>query len=224
MQQGDILIPSETKNGYTAGKIYKYTGTAWEEVEYTDDSALDAFKIVWGQDKEALEKELGLKLYSNALSISSTIDSNGRKVVTTVLNGVETKTYTSPDGNYVLTGVGLSGTEDGKQRAFEVSANGLLQANNAIIYGDLFANGGYIAGWDITRSDTERSIKTGTFGSANSFHMYSTPKSDTNKFGSSGSKNWMLGIGSGFGVTSDGGVYATHGKIGNLTIASINKS
>jgi hypothetical protein len=84
---------------------------------------------------------------------------------------------------------------------------------------------GEIAGWSIGPEH----LRIGTLGDNKSFHMYS------NDYGVAGTvaghqvagttspsnPGWKLGIGSGFGVTADGGIYATHGKIGGLTIKEV---
>jgi hypothetical protein len=75
-----------------------------------------------------------------------------------------------------------------------------------------------IAGWTVSKD----SISTGTFGS-DGFHMYSKGFSAANVFDAgTTAQNWALGIGSNFGVTTNGAIYATSGKIGNMTIEGLN--
>lgn len=42
---GDLLIPNSDISGtnYKAGKVYKYNGSTWNEIKYTDDSSLNNF-------------------------------------------------------------------------------------------------------------------------------------------------------------------------------------
>jgi hypothetical protein len=98
--------------------------------------------------------------------------------------------------------------------------SGILKAvdsNGKTTFSANVANGVVeLGGWVANNS----SLKTTSYGlgTNNSFHMYSTPVSASGLFGSSGSKEWMLGIGQHFGVTSDGSVYAKAGQIGGWTI------
>jgi hypothetical protein len=76
----------------------------------------------------------------------------------------------------------------------------------------------YIAGWKVTNN----SITIGNLGEENSFHMYSSGSgTKTGPFGQK-SKNWALGIGDKFGVTKNGELYCTGGKIGSMTIDAIS--
>ena len=59
----------------------------------------------------------------------------------------ENTTYTSADGNYILTNVGLGGDDSGHYCI--ISKDGLLEAKNAIISGQINASQGYIGGWAI---------------------------------------------------------------------------
>lgn len=72
-----------------------------------------------------------------------------------------------------------------------------------------------IAGWQVTKEGirTPNIITEGIF-------MRTTPYTYENAFGSTGSQDWMLGIGSKFGVTKEGNVYATGGKFGKLSITN----
>lgn len=64
------------------------------------------------------------------------------------------ETIMYPNGKLVLTNVGLGVNAEGSSNTsdtyFEVSTNGLLRANNAIINGTVYANAGKIGGWDIS--------------------------------------------------------------------------
>ena len=79
----------------------------------------------------------------------------------------------------------------------------------------------YMAGWKVT----ENSITKGTLGANDSFHMYSTAKNDGAKgttaapylFGSTETQDWLLGVGSNFGVTKNGNLYCSNGNFsGNI--------
>lgn len=60
-QVGDLLIPESNTGDYKAGKVYKYNGNLWKEIEYTDDTLA----------KEALAKaEQGVKDAATAYSLA----------------------------------------------------------------------------------------------------------------------------------------------------------
>jgi hypothetical protein len=169
------------------------------------------------------------------LVITKTVnESTGVTTIAVKDNGGNDISSTTIGENYVATDVGLGAGQlkDGKK--FILEADGTLNADNAIIHGAIFANEGYIAGWHVSQSksgeDYSGSLTYGELGQATGFHMYGnnygvtgTIAGKTINTADSTHPGWKLGIGSGFGVTSDGGVYATHGKIGNLTIDAINE-
>lgn len=94
------------------------------------------------------------------LSVNNKTDDNGNIVTTINFNGKTYTTITPAEGNCVLTNVGMGTLNaptnpDGTTPTtgyFAVSKNGLLQANNAIINGTIYANKGQIAGWTIKTS------------------------------------------------------------------------
>ena len=60
---GDLLIPaSNIGTQYLAGKVYKYNGSSWEEIKYTDDSALNLFiNGTYADDLAAIEEQMDKK-------------------------------------------------------------------------------------------------------------------------------------------------------------------
>lgn len=82
---------------------------------------------------------------------------------------------------------------------FYVRYNGLVHCEN------LDAVGGKIGGWGLNGT----SLTSGSFGKEGGFHMYTSPESYENVFGATGKKDWLLGIGSNFGVTKTGTLYCS---------------
>ena len=113
-----------------------------------------------------------------------------------------------------------------------ITFNGPFTATSATITGTITADyltansGGQIAGWTID----DNSIRTGTLGSSGSMWLCRNGTSTSANIGGSGSRSgWCIGIGSNFGVTNagylyaidadiSGGIYANYGRIGNMTI------
>ena len=153
-QTGDLLIPSndfeQNSNQYIAGTIYKYDGKSWVPV-LAEDARYDSFYKEWGQDKQSLEQAISGKINKTDVKIETSIDPiTGLQTTTTTIGEQASTTYSSPNGNYVLTNVGIGnnkgvvgdfGYDTGY---FEISTDGLMQANNAIIHGTIFANAGQI--------------------------------------------------------------------------------
>lgn len=90
-------------------------------------------------------------LYTDDITVEETVDEETgiKTTVTTVGENVYT-TYTSEDGKYILTDLGLGqDSQDGSRSYFMVSTDGLLTAKNALIYGTVYATAGRFTG-DIT--------------------------------------------------------------------------
>ena len=123
-------------------------------------------------------------------------------------------------GTLYATGANISGNITGSKitgSSIEIKENNTTNFS-VTNTGYLTANKGSIAGWSIN----EDSLTTGvlSFG-VSGIHMY--PKGriyDGSAFGVSG-ETWMLGVGDGFGVSSDGTLYAKKGKIGTINIGNI---
>ena len=100
----------------------------------------------------------------------------------------------------------------------------LLTVNNKgalTVNGKIVTHEGVIANWAIG----ENSITTGNFGESNSFHMYSTgykteDAGNKSYFGQKENKIWTLGIGSNFGVTNEGKLYAVDGNFTGVVNAN----
>jgi hypothetical protein len=74
-----------------------------------------------------------------------------------------------------------------------------------------------IAGWKVKND----SLTKGKLGDVNSIILSTAGIDNSNNFGNNKSDDkWMLGIGSNFGVTTNGEIYATAGKIGGLNIGT----
>lgn len=88
------------------------------------------------------------------------------------------------------------------------------------INGNLYANSGYIAGWDMDAN----SLYKGEIGSSDSMLLSPSGVSYTGSIGGSNStatQKWVIAIGENFGVTAEGKIYAASGKFsGDITGAT----
>lgn len=140
-------------------------------------------------------------LMTDDVSIESTTDLNG---VTTKTINVGEHTYTTKESdNYILTNVGL-GTDTDKhdQSFFKVSKNGLLEANNALIYGTIYATDGRFSGDIIANSLTANqsgTIAGWTFDDNGFYKENSTIASNGMYLGNDG-----ISVGDFFVVKKDG--------------------
>ena len=160
----------------------------------------DAWVITAGNDFGVTKKGA---LYANYGTIGGwTINSTG----------IYYACGTGSTGNIVWHGAGmiLGGSSDTAFYAGESYDNRSNAPFRVTHNGSLYATKGNIAGWTIDSN----SIIKGTLGSSTGFHMHSegyttTDASDDKKyFGQATDKTWKLGIGSNFGVTDEGILYA----------------
>lgn len=99
-----------------------------------------------------INSDLSNVIYKGAI-ITETID-EGNGVIKTITKVpksgggyTENTTYTSADGNYILTNVGVGGDDSGHYCI--INTDGLLEAKNAKIDGQINATQGYIGKWAI---------------------------------------------------------------------------
>ena len=210
INEGDILIPSskisESGKTYSAGKVYRYikkngaSSSSWEPIDYADtDSVTDV------DDK--------------ITSVTNQI-TNGEGIFQ---QGLAKEASEATINKFDLTASSLivyGGTGTSKKIIF--SAEGTKDSN-----GDVTGGAVSIAGWTVTNNqlsytpDGKKIGETGSFGvypqgiSKDSLSADFKGKFDDND-------KWVMTAGSTFGVTADGEVYATAGKIGNMTIEQVN--
>jgi hypothetical protein len=107
--------------------------------------------------------------------------------------------YKSNDGIYTTT---INGVNYIGINASAIKTGAITVGNK--FYADIFNDKVEIAGWTI---DSNK-ITKGTLSQENSFCMYSSDFGSGAYFGADSPKDWALGIGSYFGVTNTGELYA----------------
>ena len=108
---------------------------------------------------------------------------------------------------------------------FGVTTAGDLYASNANISGAITANTGYIgglSGWIIE----SQHLYSGEIGKNNSIHLGTKKLTSNDKIGgrSENGSDWQLTIGSGFGVTNNGVIYASGAQISGVLKAGANST
>ena len=167
-------------------------------------------------------------LYQGDIQHTRTTSSDGHLITDTVtfkdINGVEQTyiTYTSTSDGYVYTNVGI-GTQDTSTHAnnyVKINKNGLLEADNALIHGTIYAGAGQIGGWTLSNS---------ALYTANNNLYLGTVGLDNIVIGNESHNSIVFKAGDNFGVNSAGNLFAANanikgtitaenGKIGGWTI------
>ena len=122
---------------------------------------------------------------------------------------------TTEDGNFLVLGRNGYGTNSEGQNYIKIDANGLLTARNAVIWGTIYASAGEIGGWQIGSRTVNKNRVYYLKNANGSFWLDSLGQSTTIN---GTMANMVLKVGSNFGVSDSGTLYATGVKItGNIT-------
>ena len=137
-------------NGKFTGDIVANSLKLGQNVKIDGTSITGLSKVATSGDFNDLSNTSNI-LMTDDVSIESVTDANG--VITKTIT-VGEQTYTTKESdNYILTNVGLGANTDKHDKSFfKVSKNGLLEANNALIYGTVYATNGRFAGEVIATS------------------------------------------------------------------------
>lgn len=152
------------KDGIFRGDIYARSLTLGSDV------SIDTSKITGLDDKlndiksdfNGVTDDLKNVVYKgDIVTTTEKLDNGVIKTTSRVPTGVDADgnvtyedsvTYTSADGNYVMTDVGLGDKEKENGCYTIISKEGLLEAINANISGTVYANAGKFGGWDIGKN------------------------------------------------------------------------
>lgn len=139
-------------NGTFTGDIIANSLKLGQNVKIDNSAITGLSKVATSGDFNDLSNISDI-LMTDDVTIKSVTDANG---VTTKTITVGEHTYTTKESdNYILTNVGLgTNTDKHDESFFKVSKNGLLEANNALIYGTVYATNGRFAGEVIATSGT----------------------------------------------------------------------
>ena len=165
---------------------------------------------------EALCERLVGAEVNKALGVEEMED--GRLKHTVIVGGKEYTWITADIGNYLLLDTMVSGTSGDSNYSFVVDKKGLLQANNAIIYGEIYANKGYIGKLTFDEGaisgDGFTISKEGINGNGWNFNGGGGSGSGSGGSGGGSGSGGDGGSGSGGG----GGAIITKGRIGAVNI------
>ena len=199
--KGAIIATKLTLTATVATQAGIATST---QVQNAQKAANDAQKAADGAQTAA---------QNNALTFTTVELSNGTRVTQAKnKNGtVVSSTIAYAGSGYVLSSVGQTNSD----KYVKIGTDGLLEANNAIIHGTMYANEGQIGGWKIASNalqyrDSEDELKCFLSGTG-------TQQLDKT-VGTHTGKDWTIWSNGTFGVTNTGKLYATSGDIGGWTM------
>lgn len=194
---GTITKSVDTNNHTITVKVDVGSSTVGNFTVNTTYSDSQVSKLAFMMFRNASGYRLGIYLES--------YNSENKKPVINIFDGSGT------DPKVVL------GKLDGTPKVNNVSPTGYgLYSDNAFLKGTIIATSGTIGGFTLSTN----SIQNGTFGQDGSV-MMSLGSNNSASIGDSGNINgWTFTAGSKFGVTKNGAMYATSGKIGGFNIDS----
>lgn len=192
---GTITKSVDTNNHTITVKVDVGSSTVGNFTVNTTYSGSQVSKLALMMIRNASGYRLGIYLESYS--------SENKKPVINIFDGSDT------NPKVVL------GKLDGTPKVNDISPTGYgLYSDNAFLKGTIIATSGTIGGFTLSTN----SIQNGTFGQDGSVMMSLGSNNSASIGGSSNINGWTFTAGSKFGVTKNGAMYATSGKIGKYTI------
>ena len=145
--KGDICARSLTLGSDVSIDTSKITGLDDKLKDIENDFSgvnNDLKNVIYKGDITTTTEKLDNGIIKTTNRVPSGTDADGNVIYE------DSVTYTSADGNYVMTDIGLGDKEKENGHYVVISKDGLLEAINATIAGTIYAGAGKIAGWDIT--------------------------------------------------------------------------
>ena len=145
--KGDIYARSLTLGSDVSIDTSKITGLDDKLKDIENDFSgvnNDLKNVIYKGDITTTTEKLDNGIIKTTNRVPSGTDADGNVIYE------DSVTYTSADGNYVMTDIGLGDKEKENGHYVVISKDGLLEAINATIAGTIYAGAGKIAGWDIT--------------------------------------------------------------------------
>lgn len=144
--KGDIYARSLTLGSDVSIDTSKITGLDDKLKDIENDFSgvnNDLKNVIYKGDITTTTEKLDNGIIKTTNRVPSGTDADGNVIYE------DSVTYTSADGNYVMTDIGLGDKEKENGHYVVISKDGLLEAINATIAGTIYAGAGKIAGWDI---------------------------------------------------------------------------
>lgn len=194
---GTITKSVDTNNHTITVKVDVGSSTVGNFTVNTTYSGSQVSKLALMMIRNASGYRLGIYLESYS--------SENKKPVINIFDGSDT------NPKVVL------GKLDGTPKINNISPTGYgLYSDNAFLKGTIIATSGTIGGFTLSTD----SIQNGTFGQDGSVMMCLGSNNSASIGGSGNINGWTFTAGSKFGVTKNGAMYATSGKIGGFNIDS----
>lgn len=250
VQDGDLLIPTEDKEvgekTYKEGRVYKWVEESWSEISYTGSDVSNNFSWKFSPTEGMFMWNGAQGTISNTNPTGGAvfaIYSDPKETDNTKKHKLQMKGIIEAEGGHIAgwtidsNGLKKGTLKDTSDYPFHmytsfpeepVTIAGQLANDWRLIIGDnfgvtqngnVYAAGGNIGGWDIN----SYGLTKGYLGDTNKypFHMYTSFPHGNTIIADHTANDWRLIIGDSFGVTKEGGVYATKGKIGGVEIQEL---
>jgi hypothetical protein len=147
--KGDIYARSLTLGSDVSIDTSKITGLddKLKDIKNDFNGVTDDLKnVVYKGDIVTTTEKLDNGVIKTTSRVPTGVDADGN------VTYEDSVTYTSADGNYVMTDVGLGDKEKENGCYTIISKEGLLEAVNAKVSGTVYANAGKFGGWDIGKN------------------------------------------------------------------------
>ena len=158
-------------------------------------------------------------IYRGDISHSRTVSSDGHLITdtTTFIDATGTRqsytTYTSTSDGYVYTNVGLGTQNTSHNNNYvKISKSGLLEADNALIYGTIHAGAGQIGGWYIGQSGLY-------YDNVSNPTLYLGTTGITASINGVNRSNLVFKAGNNFAVDASGNLYANNAILSAATVS-----
>lgn len=161
--RGDIYARSLTLGSDVSIDTSKITGldNKLKDIKNDFNGVTDDLKnVVYKGDIVTTTEKLDNGVIKTTSRVPTGVDADGN------VTYEDSVTYTSADGNYVMTDVGLGDKEKENGCYTIISKEGLLEAVNAKVSGTVYANAGKFGGWDIGKNG----LKSELFDDASSMN------------------------------------------------------
>ena len=217
---GDLLIPASDIGTYKAGKVYRYNGSSWNEIAYTDDTV--ANEALEKAKQGLLDAAEGISLANAAQTAAGNAHTRAENAETNAKNYADEKdaglstTLTNAYQNYTTTEVGKLDAQVAKY--FGLGGNTIIGDNYVI---SPYLGGGYL---NITNTSNNARVIIDPNNLTQSGYIFQVHNGSkiTMAVDTSGNAvfSGSINVNDNFTVENDGKLTATYGSIGGLTIGT----
>ena len=222
-----IYAPASPSNSNYAFYTATHTRTGGTDGAPTYDNWVYPFYVRYDGYVKATNAEITGKITATSLTLGDDVNVAAEKIsgLSTVAtsgsyNDLSNKPTIPSLTGYIKTDGTIGTTPAAGATGFVVSSAGLLQASNAVIYGDLYASAGTVGGFTIASNSIHTTNVAITSNADNSVGLSSS--TFTRTINGTSRSNLKFAIGKNFAVDKTGALYAGGATItGKITATSL---